>query len=173
MRIMGIDPGSQVTGYGIIEQHGSQHHHLLSGCIRLGDAEMPSRLGVIFSQLSQIIQEQQPEMISIEQVFVARNAASALKLGQARGAAICAAVQHGVGVAEYAPRAIKQAVTGSGAANKAQVQHMICRLLRLSKAPAADACDALAAALCHAYSQATLQRLSPLAKGISMKTRWR
>jgi len=159
-RILGIDPGSRVTGYGILDSDGVQSRHVASGCIQLGSEEMALRLGRIFSEVRELVDRYGPAELAVEQVFVAKNAASALKLGQARGAAICAAVSAGLGVSEYAPRAVKQAVVGTGRAEKVQVQHMVRLILNLEAEPAADAADALAVALAHAHASATLARLS-------------
>lgn len=159
IRILGIDPGSRVTGFGIVDSDGRSSRHVDSGCIRMPTGELPERLGVIFGGLREVIDRHRPTVMAVEEVFMARNAASALKLGQARGAAICAAVHGGLEVHEYAPRAIKLAVVGTGAAAKEQVQHMIGLMLALEDPPAPDAADALAVALCHAHTQATLSRL--------------
>lgn len=150
--LLGIDPGSRITGYGLIQVKGDQLDYLDSGCIRMSTVAMPVRLGEIFASVVTLIDRYQPVELAIEQVFLARNADSALKLGQARGAAIVAAVSRGLPVAEYSARQIKQAVVGKGAADKQQVQHMVKELLRLERAPASDAADALAAAICHAHS---------------------
>ena len=152
-RIIGIDPGSRVTGYGIVEQDGQQVTYIASGCIRTTDAVFPQRLGTIFTGVEQVLYEFRPDEMAIEQVFVNKNADSALKLGQARGAAICAGVNRSLPVAEYAPREIKQAVVGTGSATKEQVQHMVVSILKLDGAPAPDAADALATALCHGHQQ--------------------
>jgi len=152
LRILGIDPGSRITGFGLIESDGKSSIHLGHGVLRLQGEAMPPRLGEIFAGVSRLIEEYHPEAMAIEQVFVAKNPSSALKLGQARGAAICAAMQHGLAVAEYTPTRIKQSVVGSGRADKAQVQHMVRMILGLSEHPSADAADALAVALSHAHS---------------------
>jgi len=162
-RILGIDPGSRVTGYGIIDSDGIRSTHVTSGCIRVEADAFPERLGRIFQQVSELIEQYRPGEVAIEQVFVARNAASALKLGQARGAAICAAVHRHLPVSEYTPRAIKQAVVGTGGADKEQVQYMIRLMLNLADSPAADAADALAVALGHAHAHATLARMDQVA----------
>ncbi len=150
-RILGIDPGSRITGFGIIERHRQQSVYVTSGCIRTQSKLMPQRLQEIYTGLTQIIEQYQPTISAIEQVFVHRNVASALKLGQARGVAILACVQHNLTVHEYAPTQIKQAVVGNGHAEKIQVQQMVKILLSLSKMPQVDAADGLAAALCHAH----------------------
>ena len=150
-RILGIDPGSRVTGYGIVEP-GARRSDLIyvaSGCINSGRGEMPERLATIYQGVAEVIAQFQPTQAAIERVFLARNPDSALKLGQARGVAIAAAVAAGMPIAEYAPRAVKLAVTGTGGAAKSQVQHMVRVLLRLPGTPAEDAADALAIAICH------------------------
>ena len=148
-RILGIDPGSRLTGFGIIEINKRNSKYITSGCIRIKSDSMPLRLKEIYTNLTQIIEQYQPNISAIEQVFMHRNAASALKLGQARGAAIVACVQNNLPVYEYAPTQIKQAVVGKGHADKIQVQHMVKVLLALPQTPQADAADALAVALCH------------------------
>lgn len=151
IRILGVDPGSRITGYGVIE-HGSGGTRALAwGDIRSGEGELPQRLRSIFEQLTVIVAEHAPQEVAVERVFVNKSVDSALKLGQARGAALCAVFGGGAEVFEYAPRQIKQAVVGSGAADKRQVQHMMQVLLKMDCAPAADAADALAVALCHAH----------------------
>ncbi len=132
---------------------------MASGCVRVKGEDLPQKLGMIFSEISALLHEFQPHQMAIERVFMARNPDSALKLGQARGAAICAGVHQGLPVAEYAPREIKQAVVGRGGADKAQVQHMIRVLLQLSSTPQADAADALAVAVCHGHLGQTLSRI--------------
>jgi crossover junction endodeoxyribonuclease RuvC len=158
IRIIGIDPGSRLTGYGLIDSNGSHSVYLTHGAIRLSGESLPPRLGEIFSTISDLIREYKPEVMAIEQVFVAKNPSSALKLGQARGAAICAAVNCGLSVAEYTPTCIKQAVVGNGRADKVQIQHMVQMILGLSQKPQADAADALAVALSHAHTHTTLLR---------------
>ncbi len=152
VRILGVDPGSRRTGFGIIECRGNDYVHVAHGCLNVGGALMAERLRLIFDGLQALIGEHQPAEVAVERVFVNRNVESALKLGQARGAALCA-VPKGLPVFEYAPRAIKLAVVGSGAAEKAQVSHMITTLLRLPKGIGPDASDALAIAVCHAHSR--------------------
>jgi len=157
--ILGADPGSQVTGFGVIAVDGGRFRYLASGCIRLAREEMPVRLKHICEALGSIIADHRPEEMAIEQVFMAKSAGSALKLGQARGAAIVAAVQRDLKVFEYSARRVKQSVVGTGAAEKQQVQHMVRALLALPAAPQADAADALAVALCHAQTRQSLLRL--------------
>ncbi|MGV6817319.1 MAG: crossover junction endodeoxyribonuclease RuvC [Thiotrichales bacterium] len=153
IRIIGIDPGSRLTGYGVIDSDGRSSHHIASGAISVVADSFPERLGVIFREVGEILQVHRPEVMAIEKVFVSRSADSALKLGQARGAAICAGVTLALPIAEYSPRGIKQAVVGNGGADKAQVQHMVKMLLGLSGKLQADAADALAIALCHAHTR--------------------
>ncbi|MCB1669414.1 MAG: crossover junction endodeoxyribonuclease RuvC [Porticoccaceae bacterium] len=159
--ILGIDPGSRKTGFGLIEAEGSQPRYITSGIIRLPNKALPERLHVIFESISQIIAEYCPDEMAIEDVFFARDPRAALKLGQARGAAIVAGVAAGLAVSEYAARAVKQSVVGSGAANKEQVQHMVKQLLKLPGTPAEDAADGLAIALCHAQTLRTVSRVAP------------
>ena len=162
--ILGIDPGSRLTGYGVVRQTGQKFEYIASGCIRLTLNDIPDRLKQIFDGVSQIIAQTQPTMFAIEQVFMARNADSALKLGQARGAAIVAAKHAGLEVYEYSARQVKQSVVGTGAADKAQVQHMVRTLLKLPANPQADAADALAVALCHGHTQQSLISLAGQAR---------
>jgi crossover junction endodeoxyribonuclease RuvC len=157
--ILGIDPGSRLTGYGVIRIEGTQHHYLASGCVRVHDESLPHRLQQIYNGLKEIIHCYQPTEMAIEQVFMHQNPGAALKLGQARGAAIVATAATAIPVAEYSARQIKQSVVGYGAAKKEQVQHMVCRLLNLSGTPQADAADALAVALCHAQSRQGLVQI--------------
>ena len=164
MVILGIDPGSRITGYGIIRQIGVRSEYLASGCIRVTGDDLASKLKVIFNGVSEVIAQFQPQQFAIEQVFMAKNADSALKLGQARGAAIVAATQHNLPVAEYSARQIKQSVVGKGSAEKSQVQHMVAHLLRLPAAPQADAADALAVALCHNHTHQSLVKLAGAAR---------
>jgi len=153
MIIMGIDPGSRITGYGIISKQGNRLIHIDNGAIFTQSAkDFPQRLEQIFSGLSTIIAQYQPEAVAVENVFLAKNAQSALKLGQARGAAIVAAVSVGLSVFEYTALQVKQAVVGSGRAEKVQVQQMIKALLNLPEIAQEDASDALAVAVCHAHS---------------------
>jgi len=152
-RVLGIDPGSQRTGYGIIDCRAGGERHVTSGCIDVAGRAMVVRLQRIFAALSALVGEHRPDTIAIESVFLHRNPDSALKLGQARGVALCAAASLGASVHEYAPRAIKMAVTGYGAAGKPQVAQMVCTLLRLEASLSADAADALAVALCHAHTR--------------------
>ena len=155
-RILGIDPGSRITGFGIIEQVGNRLSYVESGCIRAGDGEFTARLGIIFAGMQDVVKIYAPDEVAIERVFMHRNPDSALKLGQARGAAICAVIASGLQVSEYTPAEIKQAIVGKGNAAKAQIQHMVTALLKLPGTPQADAADALAIAMCHSHHRQSL-----------------
>lgn len=148
-RILGIDPGSRLTGFGVLDFDGDTPTYVASGTVKSMDGEFAERLRQIFDSVSRIVAEYRPDIVAIESVFMHKNAGSALKLGHARSAALCATFEYDVEVVEYAPRAIKQAVVGTGAATKEQVQHMVVSILQLEGSPAPDAADALAAALCH------------------------
>jgi crossover junction endodeoxyribonuclease RuvC len=150
IRVLGIDPGSQRTGFGVLDATGSRLRYVASGVIRTSQTDFAARLCEIFRCMQTIVAQYQPQQIAIEKVFVNRNPDSALKLGQARGAAICGTADANAEVFEYATRQIKQAVVGSGNAEKAQVQLMMRTLLKLDGPVAVDAADALAAAVCHA-----------------------
>ncbi len=154
--ILGIDPGSRITGYGVIKCQGRQQIYLGSGCIRTQGDDLASKLKIIFDGVSEIIRQYQPDEFAIERVFMAKNADSALKLGQARGAAIVAATNANLPVAEYSATQIKNAVVGTGRAQKTQVQHMVQQILKLPAAPQADAADALGLALCHYHTYQSL-----------------
>lgn len=158
-RILGIDPGSLVTGYGVIERTASGVRYVASGCIRVSDHEFPLRLKYIFDGVSELISLYRPTQIAVEQVFMHKNADSALKLGQSRGAAICAGLNHDLPVYEYAARQVKQALVGKGNADKDQVQHMVKILLSIQGDMQIDASDALAISLCHCHYQETANRL--------------
>jgi crossover junction endodeoxyribonuclease RuvC len=152
VRILGIDPGSRRMGFGVIECKGSNSTQLAHGCVVAGTGSLNERLRQIFDGVQSLVDRYSPDEVAIERVFLNRNVDSALKLGQARGAALCA-VPRAVPVFEYAPRAIKLAVVGFGAAEKEQVAHMIRALLGMQGRIPADASDALAIALCHAHSR--------------------
>jgi crossover junction endodeoxyribonuclease RuvC len=152
LRILGIDPGLNRTGYGVVDAVGSRIEFIAAGVIRVPAGELYERLGAILAGLGAVIRETQPQVATIEKVFVSINPQSTLLLGQARGAAICAAATVGLVVHEYAALKIKQAVVGYGQADKRQVQSMVRRLLVLDRAPVSDAADALACAICHAHS---------------------
>ena len=158
--ILGIDPGSIKTGFGIISHVGGRSEYITSGIIRLPKASLPERLKVIFDSVQEIVEQYSPQELSIEEVFMARDAKAAIKLGQARGAAIVACVNHSMSVYEYAAKSIKKAVVGTGSADKEQVQHMVKSLLKLPAAPKEDAADALAAALCHAHTHQSMIRIA-------------
>jgi crossover junction endodeoxyribonuclease RuvC len=151
LRILGIDPGSRAAGYGLIEVAGSHLKFVACGVIRVATAAtFAERLLEIHQGIVEVIAAHGPDQVAIEEVFMARNPNSALKLGQARGVLILAALQAGLPLAEYSPRRIKQAAAGYGNADKAQIQHMVRVVLSLNKAPTHDAADALAVAICHA-----------------------
>lgn len=157
-RILGIDPGSRLTGFGVLDCEGDRTIYVASGSVNSVAGDFPERLKVIFRAISEIVAEYRPDLVAVESVFMHKNASSALKLGHARSAAICATFELDVPVSEYAPREIKQAVVGTGAATKEQVQHMMKQLLQLDGDPSPDAADALAVALCHA-NQRRLNRV--------------
>lgn len=150
IRILGLDPGSRITGFGLIEKNCQQLRYLASGCIRLGKLDLALRLKKIYESVKEILTDYQPTDAAIEQVFVHKNNRSALTLGHARGAAMVAVSMNHLSIAEYAPRKIKQVVVGYGGAEKEQVQKMVQMLLQLDGLPQADAADALAVAICHA-----------------------
>lgn len=154
--ILGIDPGSRITGYGIVRDLGRGCEYVASGCIRTGSGLLQERLQIVFRGVREVIQTHGPVTMGIEKVFMARNADSALKLGQARGAAIVAAVEEGLEIAEYSATQVKQAIAGTGGATKEQVQMMVMHLLKLTQKPQIDASDALAIALCHAHTRSSL-----------------
>ena len=158
--ILGIDPGSRITGWGIVSVERHQVRHIADGTIKLGDAALDQRLLLLFDQLNEITAAHQPDEAAIEKVFMNRNADSALKLGHARGVAMLGLRKAGLSVAEYAPTQIKQAIVGRGHADKTQVQHMVRALLNLDHAPSADAADALGVAICHAHMREGLARIA-------------
>jgi len=158
-RILGIDPGSRITGFGVVDFAGDSPIYIASGTISSPDGDFPDRLRQIFTSVGEIVAEYRPDVVAIESVFMHKNAGSALKLGHARSAALCATFEHDVEVVEYAPREIKQAIVGTGAASKEQVQHMVVALLNLEAVPVEDASDALAAALCHGHQRRLRARL--------------
>lgn len=161
IRILGIDPGLRITGFGIIEKTGSRLSYVTSGCVRTPpDGALPLRLKAILDGLREVIAEHRPQQVAVEIVFVNVNPQSTLLLGQARGAAICAAVDAALPIAEYTALQVKQAVVGNGHAAKEQVQHMVRRLLALPGDPSPDAADALACAICHAHGGQGLGALS-------------
>lgn len=149
--ILGIDPGSRVTGYGIIKEHGGGLCYIDSGCIRTAVGALNQRLLQIFNGVCELMEAFQPNEIAIEEVFMHKNANSALKLGHARGAAMVACASHRLQISEYSAREVKQSVVGYGAAEKEQVSQMVVQLLSLNAAPQKDAADALAIAICHSH----------------------
>lgn len=160
MRILGIDPGTRITGYGLLEQRGNRLIHLDNGAIfTRSDDDLALRLKTIHDGLCRVIAEYAPEAVAVEQIFVARNVLSALKLGHARGAALLAAVNAGLPVCEYTAMQVKSAVVGYGKAAKPQVQQMVRVLLSLPEIAQEDAADALAVAICHAHSRGLAERL--------------
>jgi crossover junction endodeoxyribonuclease RuvC len=170
IRIIGIDPGSRCTGYGVIDSDGFRHDYVASGFIKIKGDELPERLGMIFAEIGGIIEKWQPQSMGVEKVFVSKNIDSALKLSQARAAAICSGVNAQLDVGEYTPRAIKKAVVGSGSAEKQQIQQMMKILLKLDFDPQNDEADGLAIAICHA------SHMHVKALGIATKVRggrWR
>ena len=164
MRVFGIDCGTEITGYGVVETEESGTLPKLvckaAGALKLAKSrELPSRLAQVYSELSAELERWQPDLVAIEEVFYSVNAKSALKLGQVRGVALLAAANQGLPVAEYAPLSIKSCVVGYGLAKKEQVQFMVARLLNLPRLPEpADAADALAIAICHIHTAQTLSR---------------
>ena len=169
IRILGIDPGSQRTGVGIVDcdASGRTTHVYHAPLVLLGEGEFPQRLKRLLDGLAEVIDTYKPQEVAIEKVFMARNPDSALKLGQARGAAMCAAVLRDLPIHEYSAKEIKLAVVGSGSAEKSQVQHMVGVMLNLQGKLQADAADALAVAITHAHVRSTAQRL-----GVNVKLAW-
>lgn len=160
VRILGIDPGSRATGLGIIDATPQQARCVHHQTLRIPGKAFPERLKFIFTEVTRVVETYAPAEVAVESVFVSRNASSALKLGQARGAAICAVAALDLPVAEYAPRQIKQAVVGTGGADKSQMQHMVKLLLSLRDDLPEDSADALGVALCHAHSRESTRRLA-------------
>ncbi len=151
--LLGIDPGSRITGYGLIREQQRKLSYIDSGCIRTTDANVSVRLLQIFDGICELMQHYSPDEVVIESIFMHENASSALKLGQARGAALVAAASFRVEVSEYSPREVKQAIVGYGGAEKDQVKHMVTKLLGLNRSPQTDASDALALAICHSHQR--------------------
>jgi crossover junction endodeoxyribonuclease RuvC len=158
--IIGIDPGSRKTGFGIVRAHGDKIDYVSCGLIRVAELDFAERLKCIFESVQLLVAQYEPTVMVVEQVFMGKNASSALKLGQARGAAITAGAVAGLVFSEYSARQIKQAVTGTGAADKEQVQKMVRYILKLNESPQEDAADALACAICHAHSQHSLLKMA-------------
>ncbi|HWL61377.1 MAG TPA: crossover junction endodeoxyribonuclease RuvC [Steroidobacteraceae bacterium] len=161
-RVLGLDPGSLRTGYGIVDCNERGETHVASGCIHVKGADLARRLHLIHQRLLELVEQFRPDEVAVERVFMHRNADSALKLGQARGAALTAVVARGAAVYEYAPRAVKLALVGTGAADKAQVAHMVRALLAIAEPATHDVSDALAIALCHAQARRTAGRLAAM-----------
>jgi crossover junction endodeoxyribonuclease RuvC len=155
-RILGIDPGLNATGFGLVDQRGHDLIHVAHGVLRIKPGHLPERLGEIFRELQAVIAQHKPDEAVVEIVFVNVNPQSTLLLGQARGTAVCAAVAAGLPVSEYTALQIKQSVVGHGKAAKEQVQDMVKRLLKLPTAPATDAADGLACAITHAHASSAL-----------------
>jgi len=152
MRVLGVDPGSRITGFGVIDIEKGKLRYVTSGCIKMQDKALPARLKTIFEGMSEVIDSTQPDFMAVEDVFVSHNARSALILGQARGAAISAGVSKDIPVGEYTALQIKKSVVGHGQADKTQVQQMVKNLLGLDGVPQEDAADALACAICHSHT---------------------
>ncbi|KTD36764.1 Crossover junction endodeoxyribonuclease ruvC [Legionella nautarum] len=169
--ILGIDPGSRITGYGIIKEENRKLSYIDSGCIRTAEGPLSQRLLEIFDGICQLMDDYCPNDVAIEQVFMHQNPSSALKLGHARGVAMVAAASHRVQVSEYSAREIKQAVVGYGAAQKAQVKHMVVNLLLLNSPPQNDAADALAIAICHSHMRHGLAALPQYRQGSRRRAR--
>jgi crossover junction endodeoxyribonuclease RuvC len=160
MRVLGIDPGTVTTGWGVVEERGSQLVHVAHGVIRCR-GELPERLRHIFHETGRILDAYAPAGVSLEKSFVGDNVQTAFRLGEARGVILVAAAQAGTAISEYSPAEIKVAVAGSGRASKEQMQSMVVRLLNLDRVPASDAADALGAAICHLHSARFTARISP------------
>jgi len=166
VRVIGIDPGSVITGFGVVDSNGARSVYVAHGHIRVKGNTFPEKLGHIHTALTQVVDQWQPEQVAIEQVFISNNPMSALKLGQARGAALTAVVTQGLPVSEYAARTIKQVVTGSGSSDKQQVQVMVKSLLGLNRPVQVDAGDGLAIALCHAHAGLNRAAASTRGRGL-------
>jgi crossover junction endodeoxyribonuclease RuvC len=169
VKILGIDPGLRITGFGVIEKHGNKLSYIASGTIKTLDIDLPARLKTILQGVGEVVATYRPDCAAIEKVFVNVNPQSTLLLGQARGAAICALVNADLSVAEYTALQVKQAVVGQGKAQKQQVQDMVQRLLSLSGTPTADAADALGVAITHAHNSDVLAILGGMAPGLAKK----
>ncbi len=165
LRVLGVDPGSRVTGFGVVEFKNRHLHYIDCGRIRVADQPFAIRLQSIFKELSAVIREHRPQVMAVEKVFVAHNPQSALILGHARGAAVVAATNEHIDVVEYTALQVKQAVVGNGKADKVQVQHMIRVLLGLRQTPPNDAADALACGICHLHTWNTAHRLQAGLRG--------
>jgi crossover junction endodeoxyribonuclease RuvC len=165
MIVLGVDPGSRATGYGLVEFSGNRLRHVAHGVIKVGGEEsMPARLAEIFNELTRVMTDFSPVEAGVETIFSAKNVQSAFKLGQARGVILLAAELRGIPVAEYSPTQVKNAVVGYGRAEKEQVQEMVRRFLALPKAAPSDASDALAVAICHGRTRSTLDAMKRIAR---------
>ena len=170
MKILGIDPGLRITGFGLIEKQANQLHYIASGTVRTdSQTTLPERLKIIFESIRQIAAQYEPDVAAVEKVFVNVNPQSTLLLGQARGAALCGLIYTNLPVFEYTALQLKQAVVGYGRARKEQVQDMVMRLLSLSACPSADAADALGMAICHAHGGGALSKLADIAPQLTKK----
>jgi crossover junction endodeoxyribonuclease RuvC len=158
--VLGIDPGSRITGFGLVNANGNSLEYIASGCIRTEGEIFPERLQLIFRGICKVIEEHSPQQAAVEQVFMGRNASAALKLGHARGSALVACMHYDMPVSEYSARQVKQALVGKGAAEKLQVQHMVKVLLGINDQLQEDAADALAVAICHINTQSGLIRMA-------------
>ena len=171
VRIIGVDPGSRLTGFGVVDAGGTRLHHVASGFVRAGDGDWSDRLRRIFEELGAIMDSHAPRELAIEKVFLHRNPSSALKLGQARGVAILAGALRSLPVHEYSPNEIKQAVTGKGHASKEQIQYMTKVLLSLREPPQTDQADALAVAICRAHLRTATERRERMLASIAGASR--
>ena len=172
LRILGLDPGSRATGYGVLDREGDELRWVAHGVLRPRPGTLASRLGALAGELSAVLEQHRPDVASVEDVFVSVSPRSALVLGQARGAALACLGAAGLPLAEYPPARIKQAVSGSGRAPKAQVQRMVRRLLELERLPPTDAADALAAAICHAHAGPLEGLARPRRRGSRSRAGW-
>lgn len=170
-RILGVDPGSRITGFGVIETRGGGYTYVASGCITARGETLAERLRTLFTGMEEVVGEYAPAVMAVERVFVQHNVDSALKLGQARGAVICAGALQSLPVHEYTPAEIKKAIVGKGNADKAQIQHMAKVLLNLRGTLSTDAGDALACALCHAHLARSRERMGPHRQAVTAGSR--
>ncbi|HWP20968.1 MAG TPA: crossover junction endodeoxyribonuclease RuvC [Burkholderiaceae bacterium] len=173
MRVLGIDPGLQTTGFGLVDVEGSQLHYVASGTIRTRDAalgDLPTRLKIIFEGVREVVQRYEPQVASVEIVFVNVNPQSTLLLGQARGAALAGLVSCALPVNEYTALQMKKAIVGHGLARKEQIQEMVARLLRLPGLPGKDAADALGLAICHAHAAKSFEAVTKAGGRLARRT---
>ncbi len=171
MIILGVDPGSRITGFGVIKVIGKKCHYVTSGCIRIKGEEVGDRLAEIYEGLTEVIAACKPDQSAIEQIFMFNNPGSALKLGQARGVALFSLAHADLPISEYSAKQVKQSVVGTGGASKAQVQHMVQSLLELSAKPQEDAADALAVAICHFHTSQSMVHLQGATKTVRNRLR--